>query len=1096
MKQKPFKVLLPILLAFFVTGTSLAQQSTKVSKLRPFSAGSAEKHFIINGTLDGIKDNVKTKAIGMKRKIVSANIPIISRVNASRSSVKLSSRGAIQPDWKASFDSEEEFNQFTVYDANNDGSFWTYASYMNSAKSAYDGETGNDDWLFTPPLNLEAGRTYNVSFDVSDGSYSFQNTLEVKWGTDTLPVSMNHTLLETTSPSDDWTTYNYELSVDTDGVYYIGFHDNTSAVNQMFLYIDNVSVVKGPLGSSPQAVTDLILTPASEGQLSASLSFKVNTKNINGDSLSGVDSIQINRDGEKIFTTTSKKAGETVQYTDSNVPTHGMHEYTVIPYISDEFGKAVTISAYIGQDVPLPPHDVLLNDNGNNILATWDKFPETGINGSFVDSKKISVTFYTIDDYGYIGDSIASSNLGENQLVIQQSPDQSTNVDNKTQTLYRLAASASSPGGTSDFSGTNSIVIGPSLSIPYEESFKGGSLDNSFAWTQGNTQVVNNENSSTWRIDNSISSDNGGGSVTWSAYSADNYGEIIDYIVTKGDETSFNTPKISIKGASNPKLYFKAYAIANDSARLEVLVQTPDGVNNILKTIDLTSNNKNGWTTYAIDLKNYSKERYVIVKINGIALGSNVNISIDDINLIDQYDSNLAAVGITAPEEITAGKVGDVDVYVKNYGLSSVKDYNVVLMSGTNLVDTVTVNKELPSLNTDTVRLHVPVFINDFDSLYVKAIVQYAADLNEKDDTTYTKTIKIIPSQYQSIFDLKAAREGNSILLNWSEPQKPEPKVITDDFESYTPFSTKLGEWKLIDGDKGLAWNIFPDYPYPCEGTAFAFCAFNPNAITDDFDVVENNPGLSPHSGNQYAGAPYVVSQDGESYIAPNNWMISPELSGKAQKIKFYAMNIVGQDEDNTYAYNEAFDVLSSTTTADTTSFVKLQSCVANGTTTINEGANWKEFTIDIPEGTKYFAIHHNSSVENNYLFGIDDVSYEKLPVGANDSIVSYKIYRDNKNIGSVNGKTLSFSDNELECGDHVYNVTVVYKSHDGIYNESGFSNQASVSITGIKRLEAKQDNTYNVYTIDGKLIKQNSRNMNELGKGIYIINNRKYVVR
>ena len=75
-------------------------------------------------------------------------------------------------------------------------------------------------------------------------------------------------------------------------------------------------------------------------------------------------------------------------------------------------------------------------------------------------------------------------------------------------------------------------------------------------------------------------------------------------------------------------------------------------------------------------------------------------------------------------------------------------------------------------------------------------------------------------------------------------------------------------------------------------------------------------------SANSVAGMP----------IAADNWLITPELSGKAQTIKFYAFNVTVVDEwGNVLPYNEAFDVLSSKTGTKTSDFKLINSYKADG---------------------------------------------------------------------------------------------------------------------------------------------------------------------
>ena len=54
-------------------------------------------------------------------------------------------------------------------------------------------------------------------------------------------------------------------------------------------------------------------------------------------------------------------------------------------------------------------------------------------------------------------------------------------------------------------------------------------------------------------------------------------------------------------------------------------------------------------------------------------------IGIDNINIINQLERNLTAVSIETPENIVAGKKGQVKVVVKNQGAVDATRYFVIL---------------------------------------------------------------------------------------------------------------------------------------------------------------------------------------------------------------------------------------------------------------------------------------------------------------------------------------------------------------------------------------------------------------------------------
>lgn len=1002
----------------------------------------------------------------------------------------------IEPDWTDEFNDDNDYSSFTVVDANDDGRTWRYNSYYKFVYSNNNSYNGNDDWLFTPPLHLAPGRLYTLSFLAKNDGDNYHNTLEVKWGNTPTAEGMTNTLQETFEPKTDGdNVYSYDIYPTADDNYYIGFHDNTAVPNQLYIIVDSIVIAKGAVDAAPRSVSNLKVAPADKGDLSATISFNVPTENIKGDAISGVDSIQIRRDGTVISTLPKASAGSALSYVDSKVTVNGTHKYDVVAYLDNNYGQKASATAFVGQDVPSVPDSVTLADNKDNVLAKWNKASDHGANGGYVKPENVAVTFYNVQQGQnslIVTDSVTTSAKGATSAVIPQDPEKTTVEDGTTQTFYQLAARADGDAGKSGFVATTPVLIGPSIKLPFKESFASGNIDNKFAWISSNDQFNNNQTAAGWLIDSQHSADGDGGCALWHSYSQATWYGSLDRTITAGDETSLNSPKISLAGSIKPMLYFSLYSTVNDPASLEILVQTPDGKEQKAEELDLSSTSTEGWSIHSLDLSQYQSERYVILHFNGKATGSDACIVLDNINVFNQLEYNMKAIDINAPSEITAGKTAKINVQVQNIGAHPASGYSVVLYANNQPVDTVVSSKALDILSKDTVTLTLPVAINQEAYINVKATVLSDGDLDESDNTTDEKVVSVKPSEYVKVNDLKADAEGNGVGLTWSEPDTQEPVKVTEDFEGYKPFSTLLGDWTLVDGDKGLSVAFFEYAPYPGQGTSFAFDAFNPNAITDAFNVTDNNPGLVPHSGKQFAGAPHASDASGKSYVDADNWLISPELSGQKQTISFYAFNIAADSK----VYKETFDVLYSVAGKDTTDFVKLESDAADGTTSYNEGANWKQITVELPEGAKYFAIHHNTDADNNFLFGVDDISFSKAGLGASDSIVGYNIYRDGTLIATVGGDSQAYTDVSADNDSHVYNVTVVYQDADGNRNESGFSNSASITVTGINEIVADKDGHYNVYTIDGKTVMKDAKNLDGLAPGLYIINDRKYIVK
>ena len=1004
---------------------------------------------------------------------------------------------AITPDWHTEFGTQADFGLFTVVDANKDKRTWRYDEADKAAMSNYSSSNGNDDWLFTPGFRLSPDYTYKFIYKVRNVYEGYPNSLEVRWGTDTTAAAMTSTLLATTTPTAQWKVYEHEVTPSVSGIYYFGFHDNTAQRDQYALQLDSVAIVKSAALTAPDSVTMLSIVPGENGPSTAKVTFKLPSKNINGSKPSKTKSITkivVKRDGE-IFKS-YPKAGATTTYsygakfdagTDKNIPS-GWHTYTVVCSNAEGEGREASKRVYIGLDAPKAPTGLKLHDDSTHITATWDAFTGKGANGAYLEPTDIAVSFFNHYENYYgqqvVGDSLTSSAKGATSLVLPQNPE--TSINRGAQGLYYLAARADGSMGKSSFVFTPSVVVGPTIALPFSESFHDGSVDNHFIWVEGNEQYTNRANSAAWYLEENGDADGTGGALFWKPYSETQSYVTTDYTVKAGDEASLNMPKVSLKGAQNPMLLFQLYATKNDPGKLKVMVQTPDGIDHDGKIIDLKQTAQAGWSRQSLSLKDYAGQRYVIVKFRGISEGDSTTVGIDNISIYNQPHYNLAATSLSAPVSVTAGAEATFSVGIRNTGVNAMSDYRVLLFANGAPVDTVTVNEPLASLADTCINMRYIVPVKVADSLKVYATIENSKDLDATDNTTQEADVIVMKSGYAAVSDLAAAKgKGASVSLTWSNPVIPEPQQVTEDFESYAPFSLSLGDWTMIDGDKGRVAPIFNSNPIPVYGKEFAFTAFNPNAIASDLNVLQIAPGLTPHSGNQFAAAVYSY-RDGE-VVDADNWLISPILSGNSQTVMFYVFNIAVSDGGTPTPYTEKFDVLYSTTNTDSAAFHKLESSEADGINLRNVAPNWKKVTVNLPEGATYFAIHHNTMANNTYIFGVDDVTFEKGTLGQNDSIVGFRIYRDGEYIGCCGGDTHVYIDpNGSEKS--VYTIVVVYEDKDGHRYLSGVSNEASPSgATAVQAVNVQAAADEHVYNLVGQRVSRSYR-------GPVICNGRKFM--
>lgn len=995
---------------------------------------------------------------------------------------------AITPDYVETFATNNSMALFTVIDVNNDGNTWNWATndgVDGYVYSMFSNDHGNDDWIITPPMHLQPKYTYTLSYRAKEWLPKFPNTMEVKFGTSATPEGMTTTIQETMALTGELTEYSYTVSVPEEGDYYFGFHDNTEASGQYRIMIDSLAVAANPISAAPDVVTSFKVVPDAAGEQRADLQFDIPQKNVGGAAISKVDSLQIMRDGKLIATVGEKKAGERTVYTDYT-PGNAIYKYSVRAFLDGEFGPVAYASAFVGTDVPGVPEQLKVMDNGDKVNISWAAF-ERGVNGGYIDASDISVTAFSVYNYPYFGpqvkDSLTTSAKGALSVDIEQDPEASVDGDGLQSMVY-YGVRANGKMGESEVAITDGFLVGPSYPVPFKESMKGGGVDNGIIWFES-SQVKSDygeyEHPASWALSTNLSADNDGGAAIWMPYSQ--YGET--YTINQGDMCSLNMPKVALGGCANPQMLFSVYATKNDPVKLEVVAMAPDKTETCLETIDLSSNAKEGWYRYMVDLGGVKDGKYVIMKFRATSTGTGTILGLDDIRMFNQYDNNLAVNGISVPKYVVAGKTGKVSVEVENIGKVEAKDFSIRLLADGEPVDTVKVSTALPVFEKQNVELTLPVKINAVDVIRVKAELLFDADMDESDNSTDEAEVKVESNDYPVVTDLKAD-DASSASLSWSAPVPAQPMTKTEDFESYDGWTVDgWGHWTTIDNDDAYAGQIFSDISLPHEGEKYAYVLMD---VSGDYASLAPYYGNHTDGGTKYLSAFYGVNSGGTDYEATDNWLISPMLSGKSQTVSFFAEN----HNNGSKQYPETLYVHYSTGDASLSDFQQVGDAI-----TVSSG-DWQQYSVELPEGARYFAIENKNVKGAGLWLGIDDITYEAAAPGEGETIVGYNIYRDGEFFDTVNGATLSYVDNQGDGVSHRYNVTVVYEDKNGVRTESAFSNTVTATPaqgTGIDGVNAEPGSSFNVYTVDGKTVVRDAKNLDGLSGGIYIVNDKKVIL-
>ncbi len=927
-------------------------------------------------------------------------------------------------------DFETDMSLYTVIDVNGDGSTWVYSSAVQAAQYKYSSKNDADDWLITPGINLKAGKTYNVSFRARANGTKFHERIEAKWGKAATVAGMSNNLTDGVKELVNKTFQKFEKQIKPteDGKYYFGFHA-VSEKDKFYLYVDSISVELEAEQTAPAAVTDLKATADATGALKATIEFKAPAKNIKGDALTSISKIEVKRGNTLVKTINNPAPGSKQTFVDEAAQ-RGDNKYTVIAFNNSGAGLKAEVTVYVGVDVPNAPK-AKAKDKITSVELSWEAVK--GKNNGLICPNKVRYDIFNVSD-GSLGDSISSVTGGLQYTIT------GVKTDEGNQEYMHWAMRAVNEAGASGWS-VAAAIGGAPYKLPYHNSFKNATLEDKFVGLETSNSAQNAN------ISKDEAYDNDGGSMYFTS--------------TAAGKCSVVFGKFNLAGTSAAKMMF-VYKASASPAKMTATAERFDGT--MVKIWEKDLANADGtWQQVMADIPaSLAADKYVIIRLTTETTGAVAGkIFVDNVNILEPIQKD-AAIELTAPENVIKGQTITMTAKVTNQGIEDLNDAKVIVTINGKKIGEKTVTNGLKSMAEEKIDFTYKTSSTDAkETLEVQAEVKVAGDL-KADNNIAKASIAATMSTVAPPTDLKATKNANgSADLSWKAPAASET-VVNDDFESYDAWSLTMGEWTTHDADQGETGGIVNGAKYPHQGEKWAFINWQPA------DYLKAGQGLDPHSGNRAAVAIYQIS--GGNFIDSDNWLISPRLSGKAQTVSFWVNNAIGQGYGT-----ETFEVLISSKTNDIANFTKV------GDTYTQGNGVWTQISVEVPEGTTYFAIHQNTNKDEALIFMIDDASYT-----ANSAPIAYNVYRNGVLIGTVEEVTYNDATPGTEAE---YQVTAVYP------NDIESTPVKASLVSGVSIIEAAGAQNFNVYTIDGRQLLNNAKNLNSLAPGIYIVNGKKVAI-
>ncbi|MDE5793489.1 MAG: choice-of-anchor J domain-containing protein [Muribaculaceae bacterium] len=904
----------------------------------------------------------------------------------------------IIPPFKTEF-SSKEIQLCTIIDANSDRTKWGEDFFSSAAciGGRWDGDC--DDWLIMPPVTLKAGALYRVQMNVSNGQYGAS---QWSFNMGELPNvdSMTTELLQT-SPA--YVSFDKEVKVEKDGIYYFGIHCTGGAGSDM--YAISFEISDEMVSECPEAPEIISVVGAEKGELSAIMTVCAPEANLMGNRLSEITALNIYHGQDLVKTVTDIEPGE--EYTITGIPANqGWNDFAVSAVNVDGEGRKAEIKdIYVGIDWPSNITEINLSEDAEgNPVISWPRAEETGLMGYYVNPDEVSYIIYRVVDGNY---DVVEDDFKGTEFI-------DSSIDNNMkQCLLSYWVYPVTIAGEGNGIATNQVAFGKPYECPWTETFYEGSSD-CYPWyfTTDNAEYTG------WSmIPHSMPEvatvPNFDGSEAFMAFIG---GEV-------KSESTLYSPLFTVKNSKNPILDLYYYNVPgwND---LDVIV----GGNKIL-TMSYDPSYPIDWHRYKVSLSDFKNLDKIQLNIVGETDGQDwTNAFIDYIRIREELANDLNVFGLSVPEKITLGEGYKVVAKVRNDGESTSNGGSFVLYRNGYEIFSQSLPNLRPAQTLEFSFDEIPsVVLGDKVEYYAE--VKYDLDENDDNNVTPISYSSMAMPRYPVPVNLTAISENGMVHLEWDAPAETmmTPDPILEDFESYETFGMSAGQWTMYDADKEVtnvigdpeSWFDNLDYPNAEEPMAFQVMDFAEAGV--DLDIYT---WYAPHSGKQMLISPSPA----EFGVGGDDWLISPLLYPGGQQVSAYLSTLISFSDVK-------YEILYSSTDNSPESFIQLVAPTS-------APMEWTKVEFELPSDAKYFAIRSLSQYTTTGLM-IDDISFAPATLSPISlEIVGYNVYRDQMCVNKELVNDTYFYDADASNGNHDYNITCVYK-----VGESGPSECASIFV-------------------------------------------------
>lgn len=692
------------------------------------------------------------------------------------------------------------------------------------------------------------------------------------------------------------------------------------------------------VGRTIDPATDFVIIPGEQGAIEATVKFTApTTANEGAVQVTEPFTAELTRkkddwssSEEVIHTFENVEPGSEQSYTDRDTETlvpGQKYQYRIVLYYDGNMTRNWNNygSVLIGPDMPHEPVDVVAVEEGGNVKVTWGA-PVRGVNDGWFDPAAVR---YKVErgvpagysyDYTEIATELDALEYIDTEIVEEG--------------IYRYRISSMVDGVVSRSNSSEDVIAGPPAKMPWQESWVGGRSQHS-TWEKTSnwsvatkTTIYDNKSLNNDVLCEVLPFDSDGGFLLLQAYS---------YSHEVGDKESAVTGRIDFKDVVDPVLIFSYFDLDPEYTNNDLKVYvSADGGDFVELDVDTQSGpGLNKWVTLNTSLSRFVGAEFIKVKFE-VTLGDQyAKVAIDAVGVRERIPVDISNKGISMPTVFYSGSTMDASVVLENLGDDDSEPLALTLtIDGEDLA-----YSEFASIkNHSTVTIDVPVVIAETIPAG-KHTIQVNVE-SSPDATTDNNTSEV----EVEVVALPAASNlaHNDGVLTWDAagelPFSDGDKAVNELFIDYEHGTTgSFGDWTFIDRD-GVKTYTIPGatLDYPNKETEISGMVLYPSLLGASWDTPEER------------GACFIfVGCQGNA----DDWLISPQLNGLAQTVTFKAAAAASWG-------SEYFDVYVSAAGKSIDSFTKLQAYKLPG----NKAEEWTEYSVELPAGTKYFAINCVSS--------------------------------------------------------------------------------------------------------------------------------------